>query len=657
MSKVKQITDNLLLAGMFREAFFQGRSLAIREGDVWLELQLLEIDEGSAREKKADRFLILESPKGIEIDIKAEHYFQCAFSQFVAEWKAEIHSSAGKIRTAIPHLVEIRNHRHNGRLKTLNTKITVPVYLQTGSLHGVEFLEVQDVSKTGIGGVIVAQSGIPITPESHITGEWHGVGGIIRINGKITQARLLEQSNKEGPIRYHIGIALEAAAPLPPSISATGELQSKRKFSRQKSNHRISISSPLNPKYFIALELKDVSPAGFSANLVDPGDKHLLVLGAALKLKDSSLLAELVAMDEDLLRFQLVDGSSEDRIRWMSEAVSPANANIHRSAAQGSELIDLFCEAGAVSSQYIKNQAKLFSSLSQDLSADGLQDTWIHRWVEKSAGGAVKGHICSVRVADSCWHLGDLAGSIKEDLKISKSFIPGFFNAFREFCLSSIPCQKILLGWNNGHPYWKKFQAFFENEGKDLILGRFQTRYHRLTSKAQDKASIDYWEYNKIFASDWIGIEGVVARASSSDHVAAMHAFDFSKENFSSPNLAASIRASDGTFRREYGVLKSKKSGNEYLLVLQKFPLRASVNQTLNVPWVFPLGENRSPAAIDDFTQAMEKVRKIGITRGYYFPGILEVLESGISPASESAKVMNWHIGHPNALLFFKGKS
>gem|GEM_PF-3106002 len=660
------IDDSRTIAGLLREALFLQRPLTVRFDGRIHELAIQELVENSSRNRTEERGLrvewISEPPPSDAGDGSAE--FECAFFEFVASWTGGLRVQCGRDWILpLPERLEIRNLRESRRHELGKDRIHLngTVLVHSNEYHMESRLRITNVSREGLGGVLAAPRDFPIAINSTIRGVLHGNPGGFQLDGILTHISLAGAGRTaSGDIEYRLGIRRRDVL-----ATANTPIQTeRRRYGRRRASDELRLRSPFNPVHIIRVKLRELSVAGFSAEPSDPHDALLLPVGAIVQGEDPALLFRLVAVSEAaaplgvVFRFQIHAGMETARLAWLRRVAGADSPGKHHASATGGDIIELFCRAGALSSEYLRNNRSRSDSMVSGFASGGAHMPWLHRWIERDAEGGAIGHIGAVKLADSLWHVGDLTGSPEPGRKISRSFIPRFLTGFRDFCLTSSPCPRVIMTWNTGHPYWRRYEAYLENEGKASIHYQCRTRYTRFRPGLPDlKAGAEGdWLVREIRAHEHAEIESLLSTLAARGLDALARGMDFCISSFGSPGLGALASGSEGGFFRRYFTIV--RGEFRYLVVLSRFPDGSSPSRTFDVPWVLPLQHPFEPAGGAGAPPPyIACVHKLALESGCAPPGVLEpVFHEGATGAGASAagKTMTWMIGHPSILDFFE---
>jgi len=651
-----QLNKAEIIAGFFREALFFSRGISLETQTYRSQAAIIEIDEPNGRIKSNDRFLILALDIDTELDLNniPSTLFTCNFPHFVGTWEGSIESLGdGKYRTRIPSVLNISNKRTTQRVKPIFQSLKAIVLVQTGSIHAEGLLEIENFSTDGFGGTLRVPAEIPIRFDTTITGFAQATGGAIRINCHIAQVSIIsEPTSFQNELLCRVGLRTIRTADDHSTNTITNSTGiERRQFNRSESEFEIEVQSPLNPKHIIPLRLNDVSIAGFSAILIESGDTLLLPIGCCIQFKQSSILAELIDINDHCYRFQLIDGTQEDRLLWLKRLTKYQNEKTAINTATGADLINLFCESGALASAFLKAQQNNSHEFLTGLATEESNETWVHRWIEKTGDGDDRGHISAMRIANNIWFIGDLAGAIDPEKKVSSKFVPSFFRSFKEFSLSAKPCPRILVTWNSEHPYWRGFETYLQTEGRKFVEALAHTVYFRSSNQAT-KSNLSKISVEPISAHDFSAIKLIINTANSICNTQLLAALDFSVDTFGSPELHRIIKREGKHFQREYVLVEYENL--KWIAILSKFPKGVSLNRSLDVTWLFPLTTQEVSKQTQEKVHA--SLKSYALSKGINIPGFLEV-QIPTNFVDSGTKAMKWFLIHPSALAWMEKKS
>ena len=658
MHKIEHPT---VISGIFKEALFFKLNAVFTYDSMEFDLPIFEVNDLDPRAKQTKRYLKFkkyvthqEASSPIEIPTNVKLFATIHFAHLVATWVGSLSlTEDGTFEMELPQSLEVNTRRQSLRLKSKKEKIFEGTLLiRSGDLHSEGFFKVKDFSKSGFGGTLYAPQEIPIYIGTSLAGAIVTSAGKVQLFGTVVQCAVTSEGQTvDGLLAYQVGAENIQKNKL--KETEKNQPLEKRKFLRSNLSLPLTILSPINPNHEVRILLREASIAGFSAEIINSSDAHLLMPGLSAHVKNSSIVVEVNSIDASCVRFQIVNGSSEDRLSWLKELTIFQNPNTTGSTAISAELVNLFCESGALSSAFIKNQPKYSTVLESDLSSESNYQMLIHRWIERSKKGEIQGHSSAVRLGNNLWFLGDIAGSPLHELKITPSFLPNFFRSFREFAISQAPCPKFLLSWNLGHPYWEMFSEYVHGDGKKYVQASVVADYHRYEDSnivAHDESLAP--KFILIRADGYSDINSICEQLENNDTRLFAQSLDFNVDQFGSPAIHAIADKMKASFWREYSVLSY--SGAKWLVVFSSFPTGISVNRTTDVAWAFPCVGN--DISILQSPKALAAVRHYGFTRGFNIPGLLEVVNNA-QLASNGTKRMQWVIAHPQVMKWFEGPS
>lgn len=664
MSKknIAHLENSKLIAGFFREALFFSRNIFIESTGYTGEARIVEIVEPSARTKSDERYLMAKpvfNTQRNHFGAPFEAKFKCVFPQFVAIWNGEVacdQEDVFKIR--IPQKLAVSNNRESLRFSPANnTEIKAIVSVTSGGIHSEGRFVLEDISMTGVGGVLTIPAGISVRSDTRVTGVAATANGTIRIDGVVTQVTVLtEPTGYDSEYVCRIGVDMQGSAGN--MGGAAAEKFSVRDSERRKARRVISgfeliIRSPLNPNHIIRVQVQNVSIGGFAGTLRDSVDQCLVPLGCGVTIEGTSLVGEVVAFSEGVFRLQFISGVSADRVKWLRRISYYENERTAITSGVGLDLINLFCESGAVASGFLKVQHKNSEDILFGMAGESGEEPYIHRWIERLPDGETCGHIAAVQWGDASWFIGDIAGSVETERKISREFIEKFFHSFCDAALLMTPCPKMIIAWNEGHPYWRQFERNLDGPGCADVRSIFLTEYTRCLTQAM-KSPGDTAEVKKICAAEYQLIDEISSMVRQILGEEILKVFDFTVEAFGSPALSHLIGRATKTFKREYFDIQCH--GFRWLGIINRFPLGVSANRSEDVAWLIPLQSSQATKEIRDVGRGA--LLKVAFEMGIDVPGVLEVIPGAHykSDPGSTSKRMRWNILHPRALTWFGRK-
>jgi hypothetical protein len=657
-----QLESQQVIAGLFKEALFLGRTIIIESGEIVSELAIVGISESSNRGDHADRAVLIKpisvwregtrlEPEGQSATLSKlppKLNFKCYFPDFIAWWDSELEFSAiDTFKFKLPESISVSNKRTISRvpLDGLPTDRT-PILVQMNGLHCEGLFEVENTSLQGIGGVITVPEEYLFGPGATLVGSAKLGKGSISIDGSIVHATLVPPASHGGR-SFRIGLRrTEERASV---VNAD-----RRQFKRVTSEDTISVRSPFNESYLIKLRLLDASVSGFSCTLSNPSDIALVPLGCVLRTETYDLFVEAIHFQQDILRFRIVSGESKGRVSWLSLLSSLQNANTTGASPVGRDLVDLFCESGALAPGFLSAQSVFSKRVLTGLSEQPAEDPWTHRWIEHTENGEIRGHISAIRFGNSAWLMADLAGSYSTEKRVTRDFVPKFFTSFSEFALTCTPCPRILLSWATGHPYWGEYQEYLDSKQGSELLCSIETVYTRFSNRILGHTGSADFVIEQVHPTDFQLIRSIESTVSGTGLHELLRTFDFSIESFASFDLRKSIAKSGHSFSRKYFHLRS--GDRRYLIIGSHYPDGTSPNRTPDVLWMIPLIGGSIPA---EFREAVfSALRALFLAQGVDIPGALEVTldrqtKKQFANAS-GTKSMIWNLVHPSALRWFR---
>jgi hypothetical protein len=307
-------------------------------------------------------------------------------------------------------------------------------------------------------------------------------------------------------------------------------------------------------------------------------------------------------------------------------------------------VLDLFCETGALSASYLKRHRPFAEQMLKDLEVEDGTGFWVHRWIAKGASNDPTGHISAIKIGDNAWLLGDLVGSQDPLEKMPTTFVPGFFRSFQEFSLTIEPCPRHMIMWVDGHPFWEPLLSFSNGEGAGSMYGSARIAYTRLDQMRDAKGGPSV-QISRIAASNSSLIRSVQMDLTNRGLLEFASSLDFDPDRYGSPHLRDAFHGANQTFYRVYYVYSCRDS--RWLVVLTGLPFGLSLNRIPESAWVFPL----SPGipAQEEWDAITSSIHKVAISTGIKLPSVRRFIPGdGSMKLDGEQAVLRALLCHPN---------
>jgi hypothetical protein len=367
---------------------------------------------------------------------------------------------------------------------------------------------------------------------------------------------------------------------------------------------------------------------------------------------DSTLCAQLVSFDGSEFRFQWVEGENKDRLKWIKEISKHYGPGIDPVNLKQDDVLSLFCQSGALSDHYIKEQRALSKSTLKSIARSGHDESWMFRWTNRNDEGKARGYIGAMKSGDNSWSIVDIV-SDRHDEKVDPDFLPQFFVAFMEFSLHLTPCPRHFLAWVQGHKFFEGFKTYLGEQGKSQLLASCRMHYTRLSKQIQP-ASKNLFEEERLTASEFGRMASIRSALAEAGLLEFAEVMDFTINNFGSPMLMAEYRRGQYPFNREFWTLSSGEE-LKYLCILTLVPEGQNPGRWVDSIYLYDLG--KEPLSHEHWKALKAQVIKLASRQGFSTHAIrrLEARSSGSSYLDEVA-LLEASVLHPSAWLYFKKK-
>jgi hypothetical protein len=647
----QQITNKRVILGLLREAYFLRSNILISQkgqdytGKV---IQFLEKDLRSSDEVKK---LSIQLDFITSTLLCSESVIRIAFPKFIIYFDAQVAELSGnKILITSPDFITLKQLRAYSRKKIENTTFQ-PLLCKSNETFEVGF-QLKDISNLGIGGILKMYGERPPSLGLQFEGRYYIDKTELKINATLTRIEASDIQAPDGTFYYNIGLQNKTTSKTQKNIPKNNS--EARQIFRFAIEDTIKIENLALSNLPIPIKIGEASFLGFSGKLADNAVLPL-PLGFTFSLSDTTLKFSLTSEFEGMLRFVLEDGSQEDRLKWAKYISRTTFKDISTSTPESDELLNLFCEAGAMAPELMEKGSLYASEFLIPLARESDDTFWVFRWINTSLDSArkhIRGHMSGIRYGDNAWFVGETAGGASPDRKIESTFVARFFSSFKDFALSQTPCPKVFFVWKRGHPYWHDFeQHIFKSENASLLeawvkIAHTKISYLKNTSEKNEFNSreLDHRDHSKIISV----INDL--KSNATDRFAG--SFDFSPDKYASPVLRTQFLLSNSEiFKRSY--VEFYTESESYLVIFTKLPFGSSFNQVMTSAFVFSL---RSAGLNEQLWQNLKnRILEYGLSHGIPPSSIRRIIGSKDSETllSDESNLVDGFLIHPKLIGFY----
>ncbi|HAZ11501.1 MAG: hypothetical protein A2X86_10985 [Bdellovibrionales bacterium GWA2_49_15] len=644
----KELNNKNIIRGFLREALFLDLEIQVEFDGERAHGRIVELNSNE------DEALLIyingekEVSKDFNTTVKGNIFFKnfvATFSTYAAFWRMPF------LMLAAPKELTLSNERNGLRFYLEGeTLVWSRVLLSDGQSHVGATFKPLNLSSKGIGGELNFPAEFNLKPNCLITGHYWYNNQWIKIRGQIRSVRQLTPLHDE-TIFCLVGIENE---PPKSQLSSNLNLQiEKRKENRTESLLEIDFHGLVQIDKQIKLKLINVSVSGFLLEESDPMIQEILISSKVILRENSSLEAGLVSYNKNQFRFQWIGGNENDRLKWLKEISKFIGADIDPQAIRREDILTLFCQSGALSDQYVKEQRPLAKEILNSLRMSNLSEPWIFRWTNRDEEGKAKAYVSAMKTGDNSWSLIDLV-SDRYANKMATDFLPKFFVAMMEFSLTLNPCPKHFTAWVNGHKFLKPFDDYLHHQGKNQILAECFMMYSRL--KTHEILSTDMtWKKTQIFAQEFQVIGELRDQLYKEGLLEFADLMDFNANNFSSPKLQQIFGEHELPFRREYWRF-TNHDGQEFLGILTLVPEGQNPGRFIDSIFVFDL--NSRPLAPEEWNRFQHTLLEVAASGGFSQHAIRRLVSTHRQKRYESEITeLKAYALHPQAWQFYRDKT
>lgn len=636
MTANRKIDNSRVIAGLLREALFMSVDVHISGLPGFKIVEILE----NSRRSRSEKRLIKISKKKVELQNPLDVTIH--FSQFVVEFKSEL---ASESLIHFPEEINIINRRKEAR-KGLKDRAVgkSQILVEFGNDHYEATFELDDFSNQGLGGTLIVPDAFKFGIGARVTGAIKSSGGYTKLVGVV---KTMQTDQKIGDQNiFQIGILRQ----LIEHESSESDRRNEVRIDVTGKFHQLEFVSMLNPSQPILATIENVSIAGFSARLENSTAKDFAIDGLLLRLRNSTMVASVIKSIDNSIHCTWIHGEEPDRLNWLKSISKNYSEDLALTIPDAFEILKVFCESGSLGPKFLKSNRNYAQELTDGLEYELPEYPFIHRWINTTEDGQVRGHTSVVKVSDNSWMISDVIGSSESDSKLHPTFLARFSYSFRLFCEQSSPCPQIFMIWVENHKFWEGLAARIspniEELGSHCKMG-----YTRFSDPTIDIHRTNI-SVEKINPSNHEMIRKIRDIASPLGLVGMLDGIDFCVGNFGSPRLRNSIASTDNLFSRNYYC--ARVESKIFLIVLTSYPLGTNPNRLVDSAWVFDF--NSGPISDVAWAELQIATRSIGLAEGFSIPSIRRLSNNGVKYDTEEVS-LDCFLVHPIALDFFDSQA
>lgn len=571
------VTHKNIIKGVLKEALFLDLEAQVDLGGTIIHGRIVELSDNETEAM----MLYLDLDEGLPTDLPMEAQISVFFKNFMARFQVQISFwRMPFLMLHFPDEITLSNERTETRHHLGEDAATwTRVALDNGTTHVVAQFRPTNLSQNGIGGELTFPEGFELRPDTSISGDHWYNGQWIKIGGVVRSMRQLTTLH-DGNTFCIVGVENTKL------YSKSKGLTHIPRPTRNDSKIEIEFSFMANAEKSFRLSITNVSVGGFLAQISDSTVQSLALISKLATMVHSTMQAQLVSYSGNDFRFQWVAGMEADRLKWLKEISTFMGPDIDSQSLKKDDILGLFCQSGALSDQYLKEQRALSKELLKALEKGSLNEPWIYRWTNRGEEGKAKGYVSALKSGDNSWSIIDIVSDRYGD-KMSKTFIPNFFVSLMDFSLALTPCPTHFIGWVKSHPFFAKFEQYMDTV-PDYVLGKAEMLYTRL-KKDFTPSSTSKFQKTKIEATDFSSIKKIRTHLESNGLLEFADSMDFNTHSFSSTNLAQLLKKHSHPFKREYW--KFALNQEEFFCVFTLIPEGQNPGRWVDSIFVFDLND------------------------------------------------------------------
>ncbi len=468
---ITKITEVRVIAGILREALLSGREILISDNEHRYWTKVKDIKEESIRDRTASRYFTLaENPiactdRLIEFAIPFGRFLYRGITKLVTSGSSKVFDFPGELSKETQREFErfkIGNDSRWSKIALINQNSTI----------AAEFAP-EDINQSSIGGLLTISAGIALTTNTFAIGKLRTKNGDISFSGVVN--RISEIVSGEDQV-YRIVIERKKRENSESRGGSDSERRSDRRF--QTMLPTTIVSPVLNKSANIVI--KDLNSSSFRAEPAENENISFFVFGLEYRLEDQNISFHIISRRYNEYVFEVISGDEKSYNWWFKKYSKIIHPSITFQNFSGEEILRLFCEAGAFSTNFIKGSQKEVEQTRLQLET-GENSVNIHRWIEVNQSTPVA-YASALRLNPNLWCVGDIVASQDPENRASKTFFPAFLYAFSKYLSLTTPTANIVMLWTAGHPFWTLLEESL-SKNIDRVSVNLFLAYTRITGE------------------------------------------------------------------------------------------------------------------------------------------------------------------------------
>lgn len=635
----KIVTDLKIIKGILKEALFLDLEASLVVADSQIHGRIVELSDS------ADEAVLLYLDFDEHIpEFANSHELKIYFKNFRVQSELAIsYYRPPFLMLKQPVSMILSNEREDSRHAVdSNENKWARISLLNGDDSTSGHFRLNNISRNGFGGELVYPAALKIGPGTKIECDyWYGSQWLPLI-GELKSIRQLTQQDSRTNTCI---IGVERFG------SNVQQVEKIARAMRGACDLQLEVSFLAQPNKNIRTNIINVSVSGFLAEIHDQDVQALAIVSRSASYCGTSLKASLVSFEENLFRFQWISGDEADRLSWLKDISKYIGTEVDTNNLRSSEVLSLFCQSGALSDTFIREQKFLAQDFSSSLKTGNSDEPWLFRWTNRSEDKSIKAYVSAMKSGDNAWSVIDLV-SDRYANKMSADFWPQFMTAFKDFSLSLSPCPKHFLAWIEGHKFHLALEEYLRTVGKVFCLGLCDMFYTRIENSSVNKIS-NTFILSQIKSNDFVTINDVRSKLSVNGLSEFSDLMDFSVNAFASPGCAKMFADRSEPFKREYWrVSHASRPELEFLCIYTLVPEGQNPGRFVDSIYLFDL----NPERLNDLDWKDLKLCLLrqASSRGFSTHAIRRLAGKGLSSnyPEEISKLVSYSI-HPQAWEFY----
>lgn len=636
----KKIESVDIIKGLLKEALFLDLEVQLEISNKTSTARIVELNESG------QEGILLYLNESIPVEDSDKVTVSIFFKNFMVKYTSpSLFLRSPFLMVEFPKQINLSNERAESRVILHEDKRSwMRVFLSNNESKIVAMFRPANISANGLGGELNFQTTYELRPGTKIEGDYWCHDQWLKISGHIRAVRQLTTLHDQTSYAV-IGIENETSLVHQDQVKK----ESKSRAIRGQGSLELEFNLLLQTSKVFRIKLINFSISGFLAYIEDASLQNLILASKVIGRMQSSLRANLVSYNDHEFRFQWVEGAEKDRLQWLKEISPFLGPNIDAQTLSQDQILSLFCQSGALSEKYVREQKLLAKDTLARFEQGGISEPWIFNWTNRNEQGGAKAYFSALKSGDNSWSLTDLV-SDRYNEKMDSLFVPSFFVAMKDFSLKNSPVPKSFIAWSQGHKFYQEFEKYLSDEGRPYLLGRCDMLYTRLQREKMDTTGAVFLK-SKVEAIDYEKINVIRKDLEKNGLIEFADIMDFTINTFGSRGLYELLKSHHLPFKREYWQFTLSDNKTKYFCIFTYIPEGQNPGRFLDSIYVFDT--NQHEVSHEVWSSFKNELVSLAASHGFSTHAIRRMAKEGAKHFADEVVCLTSLVLHPQAWAFY----